>query len=243
MIDKSSLILGKDIPFHSGGIIIHQPTLSEIASLGEDAFFTGLHLLTISKGISGIFLDKNVLESYDDFHIFMSLLDSKEEIIKIHLIYILDLIFPNYEISYDKGKEKIFFKLKEDEGFGELNPSNYDEFKKYIKEIFCMNSTENAEYNPANKAAAAIAEKLQKAKLNKQKTNQSTQGNTNIIYNKVSALSIAFSKPPIAFLDCTYWMLNDVFMRYIKKRVYDSANSALMAGAKVDIPEDWLIDN
>jgi hypothetical protein len=49
MLNKLLLISGNDIPFVEAGISIHQPTLKEIAYIGEEAFFSGCEFLNFSK--------------------------------------------------------------------------------------------------------------------------------------------------------------------------------------------------
>ena len=51
MINDLLLLSGNDIPFIPAQITIHQPTIKEIAYLGEDTFFTGVQLLNFSKNI------------------------------------------------------------------------------------------------------------------------------------------------------------------------------------------------
>ena len=49
MLNDLLLLSGNDIPFESANLIIHQPTIKEIAYIGEDAFFTGCDFLKFSK--------------------------------------------------------------------------------------------------------------------------------------------------------------------------------------------------
>ena len=49
MVDELLLITGNDIPFAPAEITIHQPTIQEIAYIGEDAFLNGANFLNFSK--------------------------------------------------------------------------------------------------------------------------------------------------------------------------------------------------
>lgn len=46
---RLNLMAGIDIPVPECQLIIHQPTVKEIAWLGEEAFFSGVQCLTVSK--------------------------------------------------------------------------------------------------------------------------------------------------------------------------------------------------
>ena len=39
------LLSGNDIPFYGAQVSIHQPTIKEIAYIGEEAFYTGCEFL------------------------------------------------------------------------------------------------------------------------------------------------------------------------------------------------------
>ena len=51
MIGELLLLSGNDIPFPEAKVTIHQPTLKEIAYIGEEAFFLGCGFLNFSKKI------------------------------------------------------------------------------------------------------------------------------------------------------------------------------------------------
>ena len=49
MTNELLLLSGNDIPFIGAQVIIHQPTLKEIAYIGENNFFIGCGFLDFSK--------------------------------------------------------------------------------------------------------------------------------------------------------------------------------------------------
>ena len=49
MIDYLVTLSKNDVPFVEANLIIHQPTIKEIAYIGEEVFFTGCQLLNFSK--------------------------------------------------------------------------------------------------------------------------------------------------------------------------------------------------
>ena len=68
MINELLLISGNDIPFPEAQLTIHQPTIHEIAYIGEENFYTGCEFLRLSKdNLSDE--DKIHLENYSNFDI------------------------------------------------------------------------------------------------------------------------------------------------------------------------------
>ena len=51
MLSDLLLLSGNDIPFPEAQVTIHQPTLKEIAYIGEEAFFLGCGFLDFSKNV------------------------------------------------------------------------------------------------------------------------------------------------------------------------------------------------
>ena len=51
MLNDLLLLSGNDIPFIEAQVNIHQPSIKEIAYIGEEAFFIGCNLLNFSKNI------------------------------------------------------------------------------------------------------------------------------------------------------------------------------------------------
>ena len=60
-----------DVPFLEAKVVVHQPTIKEIALIGEDIFFRGSELLTLSKeNIPNV--GKNDLKGFSNFDIIMA---------------------------------------------------------------------------------------------------------------------------------------------------------------------------
>ena len=74
MINELLLLSGNDIPFEDAQIIIHPPTLKEIAYIGEEAFFVGCELLKFSKDILTD-EDKSHLVDQSNFDILMLIMN------------------------------------------------------------------------------------------------------------------------------------------------------------------------
>lgn len=238
-MDNLSLLTGADIPFPEGKLIIHQPTIKEIGYIGENNFFLGCGFLSFSKKILND-KDKSRLEQIDDFNILMSMIEGEkvDKSIKesVDCAYqVLLLLFPRNSITFEKGQIKI--------GEGFIDKTNFSVFKSILKEMFQLSFKDDGvqkEFNPANAAAQAIADKLKKR--HEQLAGKS-DGGVQVFGRYMSIIS---TYQGISFLELsnyTIFQLYDIFHRIQLKISYDMAIKAKMAGAKgVKNPDDWMKD-
>ena len=71
MLNELLLLSGNDIPIEEIHLLLHQPTIKEIALIGEDKFFSGCEFLRFTKEkLSSE--DRNRLENISNFEIIMS---------------------------------------------------------------------------------------------------------------------------------------------------------------------------
>ena len=73
---RLALMCGNDIPIPECQLTIHQPTLKEIAFIGETEFFTGIQTLCINKNM--LTQGETLLENTNNFQIFMTVMQEKE---------------------------------------------------------------------------------------------------------------------------------------------------------------------
>ncbi len=98
---------------------------------------------------------------FPDYNIRLSLLESNNSML-MDTIQILTLLFPDYNIRLDEIG--IIFVDKNDK-VSIVHQEKYTLLRDIIKEILCLNgSSTGDDYNPADSAAEAIAEKLRKRK-------------------------------------------------------------------------------
>ena len=238
------LLSGNDIPFVEGQFTIHQPTLKEIAFLGEEVFFTGCELLKFSKEILSE-EDKFNLSQYDDFYIFMTIITENNSATQYNVDcakQVLELLCPLYHILYNPTE--IIFITKEDNVIqGSLNSENYNAFKNILKAIFCQEKTSSStEYDPSGDLAKKIADKFKKRnqKLAELKSKPSKVA---ILSRYVSILTVGTQKDMNSFMGYTVYQLYDEFERYELKMAYDVFFKARLAGAQnMKQPEDWMKD-
>ena len=241
MVNDLLLLSGNDIPFVPAQITIHQPTIKEIAYLGEEAFFTGCQLLNFSKNILSE-EDKVNLEERTNFDILIAILREQNAVMQKNrncVNMVLALIFPEYEISFEKD----CIKLKKENEEHKIDNSNYEEFKSVISSVFSFGNSKDSkpDFNPSGDLAKKIAEKLNKRhqKLAEVKPAQKID----ILSRYVSILSVGEQKDMNALLNYTTYQLFDEFKRYELKMGHDIYVQAKMAGAKdLKEVEDWMQD-
>ena len=246
MLNDLLLLSGNDIPLKEAKLIIHQPTLKEIAYIGEDNFYLGCEFLTFSRNrLSSE--DMARTKGQDEFLLFMTLLTSPNQELKQSInaaIMLLTLMFPNYSLSL--AADKIIFTAADGKD-QYLDTKSFSSFKQTLSAMFCLvQSGLEATYNPAKGMAEKIADKLKKrqATLAKIKNKgKDKQSKISILSRYVSILTIGTQKDLNSYMNYTVYQLFDEFRRFELKMQYDINFQARMAGAK-DLPEieDWMKD-
>ena len=247
MYTRNSLLLlsGQDLPFVGATINIHQPRIKEIAFVGEDLFFLGTNFLCFSKDKLNQ-KDKINLTNKTDFDILMSMINNKtDNTIKGSIMsaqLIISLIFPDYQLM--KMPTMLVLTKKNEDGTKEqsvINNSNYDQFRQILRDMFCLkNLSGGGDYNPANKLAQQIANKL-RDRHKKLSKNKPSNESIDIIGNYVSVLSLGAGHTINQLMQYTLYQLFDQFNRFIRKYKYESWYSAKLAGAEgLDDVNDWI---
>ena len=243
MLNNLLLISGNDIPFEEAQVIIHPPTLKEIAFIGEDNFYIGCEFLTFSKNRLSL-ADKEFHKDKTDLMVFIMLMkEPKMRDTAIAAEMVLTLLFPRYSISFEWDR----IVLKEQELIHSINSKNFDTFKQILSTIFCLKTAGIKEdYNPAGSLAQKIADKFNKRKQKlaelKQNSNESSKS-ISILSRYISILTTGMQKDINSYMNYTIYQLFDEFKRFELKMRYDMHVKAQLAGAK-DLPEveDWTKD-
>lgn len=246
MINELLLLSKNDVPFIEGHAIIHNPTMNEIALIGERAFNIGTQFLNFSKELLSS-KDKNDLEDKSDFDIFMSVMNSHERYeYRTDAMLVLALLFPNCQLKIDK--DKLVLKDQNGEIFMEINNDNFTSFRDKISDLFCLKkvTTTAAVYDPADKQARKIAEKLKKRHetLDKKKNRGENENQkVSIFVRYISILSVGNHKDINELMNYTVYQLLDEFTRFQKKQSFDAYVQAKIAGAKdLEEVENWMED-
>ena len=127
-------------------------------------------------------------------------------------------------------------------GDGYLDNSNFEEFKQYIKEIFCIGTKADSGYNPAEGAMSArIMKKLneRKKKLAELKGEDENEGS--LFGRIINILAVGERKSKIDLRQYTVYQLQEEYERFNLKEYHDYVNKARLVGAKdLKEPEDRM---
>ena len=247
-LDPLTLFSGVDIPIPEIRVNIHQPTIREIAYVGERDFYHAASILRVSKEDLALREemtdeDKSFILSQTNFQILMSMIsgDSPEASqLKIKLTMFLSLMFPKYNIEFEE--RMVFLNAIDGSGTAIIDDNNFPALQEMVGVILCLNKTSEEEFNPGSDKAREIAEKLKRAraKVAAQKGDKSEQQDS-ILSRYVSGLSIGTNSLDInKLLDLTLYQLFDQLERYGLYTAYDMSIKAKMAGAKDVEDVDWL---
>ena len=240
MDNELLLLSGNDIPFIEAQVTIHQPTIKEIAYIGEEAFFTGCELINFSKNILPE-QDKVNLEDKTNFDILIAILRERNAVMQRNrncVEMVLALIFPWYTI--DITSDAIMLEKEEERHL--INNDNFETFKTIFNMMFSFSKDESRDYNPSGEVAKRIAEKL---KQRHQKLAELKEGKQkiDILSRYVSILAVGEHKDMNSLLNLSVYQLFDEFERFKLKMSYDIYFQAKMAGAKdLKEVEDWMKD-
>ena len=201
-----ALFTGVDIPIPECGIIVHQPTIKEISMIGEKQFLTGAQMLCIDK--DSLKQDGKDLSNTSNFQVFMTIIGAEEmKETKAAIIEAMSLIVPNSKITFTPRSLLLNYNgtnIIIDEG-------NFEYFQDILRQVFCLKKKEE-EFNPANAAAARIAEKIKKGR---QKVARLKGDDVGSIYARyISALAIGLHLPLDSLINYTIYQIQDLLERF-----------------------------
>lgn len=228
------------IPFIEAQIEIHQPTINEISLIGEKNFFIGCQVLTVSKN-SLLISDKVVSESYSNFDIFMSAMQSREKVEhKNSVNMVLSLLFPECTIKVTNNA----ILLASPRTSTRITAENFDAFQDILKSMFDLGDFDMSlgNYDPYDERARKIAEKLNKGKEKIAKSRGTDEEKDIAIFSRyISILSVGLQKDKNELLNYNVFQLKDEFKRFQKKQSFDVYVQAKMAGAQnLDEIDNWM---
>lgn len=252
-IDKLTLVAGADIPVPELKVNIHQPTIGEIAVLGEERFYTSIGLFNISADsvvkaltsgpikseLERIELVKSSIEALSDFELLLQVLNEESNAL-LSFETILMLILPEYTFSFE---ERIIlgFDRKDPTQSIAITEENYPSLKEAVQTAFCLKSGKTEEFNPGDDRARDIAEKLERAREKVRNLKGQSKEKTYILANYISSLGIGSNALNILnAVDLTVYQLFNQMERYGLFIQNEYALKAAMAGAKNVEMIDWL---
>ena len=231
-----SLMCGIDIPCIDLAVTVHQPTIKEIAYMGEKEFFIALQCLCVDK--NRFLQDRNLLRETNNFQIFMMIMnDEKTKEQRVPVQNLLSLMFPTYANVLFTPRSLI---LRGDTGNLTIDEQNFQFVQEIAKEIFCFKQTQSdGSFNPANQKAEEIARKI--ARGRKKVAEIKGLDNVSIFSQYLSILTVGLHIPLQNLVDLTVFQLFDLHERYQLYINWDIDIRARMAGAKPEEkPDSWM---
>ena len=229
---RLSLMTGIDIPIPECQLILHQPSIKEISYIGEQTFFTGAQCLCVSKNMY-----KEELPDSSNFSIFLMLMqDERAKDKRESVKQVLTLLFPNY--SYFFTPRAISFNQHEENFI--IDESNFESLQEVLRKVFCLGAMGQEDFNPANKTAKAIADKLMRARQ-RVAAEKNTQSGS-VFSQYLSILTIGLHSMSLQdLLNLTIYQLYDLVERYMLYTNWDLDVRTRLAGGQPDSkPDNWM---
>lgn len=236
--NRLALMTGIEIPIPECRLIAHQPTLRDIAFIGENDFFVGMQCLCISKNM--VVQDESLLESTNNFQIFMTIMSEKETKDKREATtQTLSLLFPDQKITFTP-RSLIFSSNGE---AVTIDENNFEDLQEVLKQIFCFNTgpMDQQAFNPGDAKSREIAQKLMRGRQ-RVAAQQAQQGGSGSAFSKyISILTIGAHIDFDCATKLTMFQLYDLIERYYLYTNWDIDVRTRLAGGKPDSrPDDWM---
>lgn len=237
MDTRLSLMCGTDYPVPECQLIIHQPTIKEIALIGEADFFSGVQCLCLNKSM--FVKDESLLEDTNNFQIFMTIMSEKETVDKkLAVQQVCTLLFPKYKVMFTPRSVLIT-------GEGQtiqIDERNFEYLQTALSEITCMKTgpMDQQTFNPANAKAREIAEKLMRGRA--RVAAEKGQSNVSVFSQYLSILTVGINSMSLNDLtNLTMFQLYDLIERYMLYVNWDMDVRCRLAGGKPDSqPDNWM---
>lgn len=233
---RLALMTGIDIPIESCQLIVHQPSITEIAFIGDKDYFVGVQCLCLYKSM--FVEDKNALFDINNFQIFMMIMqedeakDKKEATKKL-----LTILFPDKQILFTPNS----LLIRDDEETVIIDENNFEEFQDVLRQVFCVNLApmDQQAFNPAGEKAREIAEKLMRGR--QRIAEERHDSNSNIFSQYLSVLSVGLHLPLASLTELTVFQLYDLIERFYLWINWDLDIRSRLAGGKPDDKADnWM---
>ena len=234
---RLALMCGTDIPIPECQLTIHQPRIKEIALIGEADFFAGIQCLCLNKSM--FVQDESLLETTNNFQIFMTVMSEKEAIDKkIAVQQVCTILFPTMKLNFTPRS----MILMGDGHTITIDENNFEFLQSALSSICCLKTgpMDQQNFNPVNAEAKRIADKLMRGR--QRVAAQKGESNTSLFTQYLSTLTVGLHSMSLAdAMDLTMFQLYDLVERYMLYLNWDMDIRSRLAGAKPDSqPENWM---
>ena len=235
---RLSLICGTDMLIPECNLVAHQPRIKEISFIGESDFFIGAQTLCLHKTM--FIEDKTILDSINNFQIFMTIMlqdETKDK--KANILNVLNLLFTSYKVNVTPNS--LLF-IKEGVPPITVDGNNFEALQEVLRLIFCMHNgpMDQQAFNPANDKAREIAQKLMRGR--QRVAAQNGNSNVSVFSQYMSILTIGLGSMSLQDLtNLTMFQLYDLMERYTLYTAWDLDVRQRLAGGKPEgTPDNWM---
>lgn len=235
---RLNLICGTDMLIPECNLVAHQPRIKEISFIGESDFFIGAQTLCLHKTM--FIEDKTILDSINNFQIFMTIMlqdETKDK--KANILNVLNLLFPSYKVNVTPNS--LLF-IKEGVPPITVDGNNFEALQEVLRLIFCMHNgpMDQQAFNPANDKAREIAQKLMRGR--QRVAAQNGNSNVSVFSQYMSILTIGLGSMALQDLtNLTMFQLYDLMERYTLYTAWDLDVRQRLAGGKPEgTPDNWM---
>lgn len=239
MDTRLCLMCGTDYPVPECQLTIHQPTIKEMSYIGSSDYFTGVQCLCLNKSM--FISDEALLQETNNFQIFMMIMQEKETADKKAAVQqVAELFFPGYKLSITP---RSLLLIGGDRTI-QIDENNFEFLQQALSNICCMKTgpMDQRSFNPANKKAKEIAEKLMRGR--QRVAAQKSTNNTDVFSQYLSILSIGTNAMSLNdLINLTMYQLYDLIERYNLYINWDmDVRCRLAGGSPEGQPDNWMKD-
>ena len=239
MDTRLTLMCGTDYPVPECRLVLHQPSIKEIALIGESDFFSGIQCLCLNKSMFA--KDETDLSSVNNFQIFMTIMSQRETVEKRAAVQqVCTLFFPKNKVLFTP--RSMLITGGEGEDNIQVDETNFEYLQAAISNICCLKNgpMDQQSFNPADAKAREIAEKLMRGR--QRVAAQKGTSNTSIFSQYLSILTVGLESMSIHdCMDLTMYQLYDLVERYSLYVSWDMDVRCRLAGGKPESqPDNWM---
>lgn len=236
MDTRLALMCGTEYPIPECEISIHQPTIKEIAYIGETDFFTGVQCLCLNKTM--FVKDESLLGDTSNFQIFMTIMSEPDTVDKKFAVQqVLTLFLPDYKVIMTPRS----LLLSGQGTTKQIDETNFEHLQNALSTICCLRTgpMDQQSFNPANAKAREIAEKLMRGR--QRVAAEKGQTNISVFSQYLSILTVGLHISLVEIMKLTMFQLYDLVERYSLYVNWDIDIRCRLAGGKPDSqPDNWM---
>lgn len=249
-MDTLKILAGSPLPIPEIGLEIHQPTLREVALLGEQELYQIFSLLTLTKerymqmveakaNTTKEMIDavKNKLMFMTDFQLILET-TLHDSVIQANLVGFLYIIFPKAK-TITVEKNFIIISWQGDKKETLMTSFEFEFFVPVIKSMFDTGDKNQKEFDPVNDKAAEIAAKIEARRKKLAKEKGLDREEKSALATGISVLSTADGVSLDTILNYT---IPQLYYQLERSRKYSEYQTQMTLGAFAGLKDVEIAD-